>query len=131
MSSAYRNQQPILPYPSWLSLGQLLVALIEQSSGVTLPEGWDHREPYYLQEDVPALCEAFKGDLEVSINGAEPADWLLRELEDFERGIAEELLAYLISQPETRHTINTLKTIAVERARAGSNQQGGQPDDAE
>ena len=61
----------MFPYQSRYSVSELFVALIEQSSGVFDPEHWAENKPYYLKEDVEAIYEEFRDEIDTAITAVE------------------------------------------------------------
>ena len=93
MSSPNRRWEAILDYPSRESVTDLVIALVERSSSVVTPDQWPENESIYLQDDDATRFSEFRDAIDGAISAAEPADWLLRELKDFERTIAELAIA--------------------------------------
>lgn len=115
MTSSNRQWEPLLPYPSRESVTELVVAMIERSSDVALPDGWPDNEPFYLSDEdsgqFPELTNAING----AIIGAEPGGWLMAELKYFERMIAEFAIEDLQDTPEGRATLDAIRATAIER----------------
>ena len=115
MTSPNRQWEPLLPYPSRETVTELVVAMIERSSDVALPDGWPDNEPLYLSEhdagQFPELTNAIKG----AIMGAEPGGRLMAELKSFERMIAEFAIEDLQNTPEGRATLDAIRATAIER----------------
>ena len=88
-----------------------------------MPEGWPEREAAYLQEDDATRFSEFLSAIDGAITTAEPADWLLRELQDFERTIAESAIEHLQSTAEGQATLDAIRAAAI--ARFLTQQQGG------
>ena len=114
---------PILPYPSRASVGEAFVAIIEQSSGVVPSEDWGENNPYYLKADVQAICEEFRDEIEAALSDAQSSLGLLRNQSSYERQIAEDAVARADSKPESQHTLNTLRIVAIERCREEQRQR--------
>ena len=115
MSSPNRRWEAILDYPSRESVTDLVIALVERSSSVTMPERWPENESIYLQDDDATQFSEFRDAIDGAISAAEPADWLLRELKDFERTIAELAIENLQSTAEGRATLDAIRATAVAR----------------
>ena len=129
MVSPVRQWEPIFDYPSRESVMGLVVALVEKSSGIAMPEGWPENESCYLLDDDATRFQEFRDAISEAINSAEPADWLLRELKDFERTIAEAVIEDLQATPVGQSTLDAIRAAAVARFRAEQDQQEGQFDD--
>ena len=115
MASPNRRWDAILDYPSRESVTDLVIALVERSSSVTMPERWPENESIYLQDDDATQFSEFRDAIDGAIAAAEPADWLLRELKDFERTIAESAIADLQNSPEGRAALDAIRATAIER----------------
>ncbi len=129
MTSSIKQREPILDYPSRESVMDLVVALVEKSSGIAMPEGWPENESRYFLDDDATRFQEFRDAIDGAINGAEPADWLLRELKDFERTIAETAFEDIQATPVGQDTLEAIRAAAVARFRAEQDQQEGQSDD--
>lgn len=129
MSSPNRRWEAILDYPSRESVTGLVIALVERSSSVIMPERWPENESIYLQDDDATRFLEFRHAINGAIIAAEPADWLLRELKDFERMIAELAIADLQSTEEGRATLDAIRATAVARFLTEQHRQGKQSDD--
>ena len=117
MLDSTRERQPILPYPSPASVAELVIAMIERSSGVILPDNWPDYEPFYLNKEYASGNGLLREAIEGAIAGAEPGKWLSQELEYFERMIAEDALEQLASNPSGRTTLDAIRATAVESFR--------------
>ena len=115
MSSPNRRWEAILDYPSRESVTDLVIALVERSSSVVTPDQWPENESIYLQDDDATRFSEFRDAIDGAISAAEPADWLLRELKDFERTIAELAIENLQSTAEGRATLDAIRATAVAR----------------
>lgn len=124
--------QPILPYPSRRSLAELLIAKIERSSGIALPENWPENEPYYLERDAALNHQLLRAAIEDAIRGAEPGGWLSEELAYFERMMAEDAIELLESSPAGRIALDAIRGAALESYRKDADAvKRGYGDDAE
>ena len=110
--------RPILPYPSRASVAELLIAMIERSSGVVLSEGWPRNEPYYLERGDALNNGVIRKAIEDSVNAAEPGRWLLDELEYFERLMVNDALEFLESGPSGRAVLDAIRATARQHFRA-------------
>ena len=115
MSSPGRRWEAILDYPSRESVTDLVIALVERSSNVTQPEDRPEEGPYYLRVDDATRFPEFRNAIDGAVISAEPADWLLRELKEFERMVAELAIEDLQSTPEGQATLDAIRAIAIER----------------
>ena len=115
MTSSNRQWEPLLAYPSRESVTELVIAMVERSSGVALPDDWPENESIYLggndAERFPELTNAVSG----AIMAAEPGGWLMAELKYFERMIAEFAIEDLEDTPEGRATLDAMRATAIER----------------
>lgn len=93
----------------------LVVALIERSSDLAVPESRPENGSFYLRTDDATRFSEFRDAVDGAIAGAEPADWLVRDLKEFERMIAEFAIEDLQSTPEGLATLDAIRAIAVER----------------
>ena len=114
MVNSNSQHEPILPYPSRMSLTQLVVAMVERDSGVARPKDWPENESFYLSEDDATQFPGFRSAIDDAITGAEPADWLLRELQSFEQMIAEDAIANLQDAPEGQAALDAIRATAIE-----------------
>ena len=103
---------PILPYPSRASVAELLIARIERSAGVVLPEDWPRNEPYYLGREDALSHDLLRKAVEDSSNAAEPGGWLSEELAYFERLIVDDALEILESGPAGRAVLDAVRSTA-------------------
>lgn len=109
--------QPILPYPSRRSLAELVIAQIEGSSGIALPDDWPENEPYYLERETALNHHLLRDAIEVAVRGAEPSRWLSDELAYFERMMAEDAIEQLESSPAGRIVLDAIRGAALESYR--------------
>ena len=121
--------QPILPYPSPASALILLVAMIERSTGVDMPEDWPDCEPYYLDRRLGLQTNLLVTAIQGAIQGAEPGDWLSEELKYFEHMIAEYALEDLQSTPAGQVMLDAIRAQAREQFHREQMEQDGQADD--
>ncbi len=116
--------QTILPYPSRASLAELLVAMIEGSSGIALPEDWPINEPHYLNKGVVLDNLVLRETIDDVVGQAEPGGRLFQELEHFERMMAEDTLKLLESTANGRIMLDAVRAAAMreqKRRESGSN----------
>ncbi|MCY3637946.1 MAG: hypothetical protein OXG80_02490 [Chloroflexi bacterium] len=125
-----RQLEPILPYPSRQSVMDLFLATIERSIVADSLGNWDEGEPLFLQGNDAESTAAFQENFQVAINNAEPSPWLLRDLKEFEQTLVTGMIEDLEATQEGRDFLANLRSIAVSRARASSNQEQD-TDDAE
>ncbi|MYC07358.1 MAG: hypothetical protein F4X57_09345 [Chloroflexi bacterium] len=125
-----RQLEPILPYPSRQSVMDLFLATIERSIVADSLDDWDEGEPLFLQGNDAESTAAFQENFQVAINNAEPSLWLLRDLKEFEQTLVTGMIEDLEATQEGRDFLANLRSIAVSRARASSNQEQD-TDDAE
>lgn len=109
--------QPILPYPSRRSLAELVIAQLERSSGIALPEDWPENEPYYLERETALNHHLLRDAIEVAVRGAEPGGWLSDELAYFERMMAADAIEQLESSPAGRIALDAIRGAALESYR--------------
>ena len=129
MVDQYQEWHP-LPYPSRTSVAGLFVAMIERSSGVVAPRDWEEDKPYFLRADVEVICEEFRDEINAAFTDAQSAIGLSNEQASLGRQIAEDAMARADSKPESQHTLNTIRIVAIERYRERRRKNGGQFDDA-
>ncbi len=115
MTSSNPQWEPLLPYPSRASVAELVVAMIERSSGVALPDDWPENEPIYLSDDDAEQFPELTNSMSGAITAAEPGSWLMAELKSFERMIAELAIADLQNTPEGRAALDAIRATAIER----------------
>ena len=130
MMLSSRQLEPILPYPSRQSVMDLFLATIERSIVADSLGNWDEGEPLFLQGNDAESTAAFQENFQVAINNAEPSPWLLRDLKEFEQTLVTGMIEDLEATQEGRDFLANLRSIAVSRARASSNQEQD-TDDAE
>ena len=130
MMLSSRQLEPILPYPSRQSVMDLFLATIERSIVADSLDDWDEGEPLFLQGNDAESTAAFQENFQVAINNAEPSLWLLRDLKEFEQTLVTGMIEDLEATQEGRDFLANLRSIAVSRARASSNQEQD-TDDAE
>ncbi|MCY3543416.1 MAG: hypothetical protein OXH22_05175 [Chloroflexi bacterium] len=118
-----RQLEPILPYPSRQSVMDLFLATIERSIVADSLGNWDEGEPLFLQGNDAESTAAFQENFQVAINNAEPSPWLLRDLKEFEQTLVTGMIEDLEATQEGRDFLANLRSIAVSRARASSNQE--------
>ncbi len=118
-----RQLEPILPYPSRQSVMDLFLATIERSVVADSLGNWDEGEPLFLQGNDAESTAAFQENFQVAINNAEPSPWLLRDLKEFEQTLVTGMIEDLEATQEGRDFLANLRSIAVSRARASSNQE--------
>lgn len=115
-----------------MSLAELLIAKIERSSGIALPEDWPENEPYYLERDAALNHQLLRSAIEDAIRGAEPGGWLSEELAYFERMMAEDAIEHLESSPAGRIALDAIRGAALESYRKDVDAvKRGYGDDAE
>jgi hypothetical protein len=131
MSTPSESQQPIPFRPSAASVGKLLVALIERKSGVVPLTGWGERDPFYLGNAISTICEEFGEAIDRAVNDSALSAYSSKELVKEKWRIAEYTLRSLEAEPETLHTVNTLRILAVERFKEERRQRQEQSDDTE
>ena len=112
---------PILPYPSRATVAELLIALIERSSGAVLPDGWPRNEPYYLNREEALNYEVIREAIEGSISAAEPGGWFSEELAEFERLMVNDALEFLENGAAGKAVLDAIKSTARQRFRADPN----------
>ena len=125
MTSPVRQWEPILPYPSQESVTDLVFALVERNFGLAIPDEWEENESYYLVTDDATHFTEFREAVEGAIRAAEPAPWLLRDLREFERLIAQDAIEDLQNTPEGQVILDAIRAIAIYRHR----QEGQSHDD--
>lgn len=125
-----RQLEPILSYPSRQSVMDLFLATIERSIVADSLDDWDEGEPLFLQGNDAESTAAFQENFQVAINNAEPSPWLLRDLKEFEQTLVTGMIEDLEATQEGRDFLANLRSIAVSRASASSNQEQD-TDDAE
>ena len=130
MVNQYQEWHPILPYPSRTSVAELFVAMIVRSSGVVAPRNWEEDKLYFLRTDVEEICEEFRDEINAAFTDAQSAIGLSNEQASLGRQIAKDILARLDSEPESQHTLNAIRIVAIERYRERRIRNGGQFDDA-
>ena len=118
-----RQLEPILPYPSRQSVMDLFLATIERSVVADALDNWDESEPLFLQGNDAESTAAFQENFQIAINNAEPSPWLLRDLKEFEQALVTGMIEDLEATQEGRDFLANLRSIAVSRARASSNQE--------
>ncbi len=117
MARPVQQWEPILPYPSRESVTDLVVALVERSFGLDMPENWPQEQSLYLQTADATHFSEFREAVDGAIVGAEPAPWLLRDLKEFERLIAEDAIEGLKNTPEGQAILDAIRAIAIYRRR--------------
>ena len=125
MARPVRQWEPILPYPSRESVTDLAVALVERNFGLAIPDEWGETESYYLVTDDATQFSEFLDAVDGAIRAANPAPWLLRDLREFERLIAEDAIEDLQKTPEGQVILDAIRAIAIYRHR----QEGQSYDD--
>lgn len=125
MTRPIRQWEPILPYPSRESVTDLVLALVERNFGIPIPDKWEENESYYLVTDDATQFSEFREAVDGAIRGAEPAPWLLRDLKEFERLIAEDAIEDLQNTTEGQVTLDAIMAVAIYRRR----QEGQSHDD--
>ena len=117
MARPVQQWEPILPYPSRESVTDLVVALVERSFGLDIPENWPEEQSFYLQTDDATHFSEFREAVDGAIIRAEPAPWLLRDLKEFERLIAEDAIEDLRNTPEGQAILDAVRAISIYRRR--------------
>ena len=117
MARPVRKWEPILPYPSRESVTNLVVALVERNFGLAISDELEEYESYYLVMDDATQFSEFRDAVDGAIRAADPAPWMLRDLREFERLIAEDAIKDLQNTPEGQVILDAIRAIAIYRRR--------------
>lgn len=95
----------------------MVVALVERNFGLAIPDEWEENESYYLIADDATQFSEFRDAVDGAIRVADPAPWLLRDLREFERLIAEGAIEDLQNTSEGQVILDAIRAIAIYRHR--------------